>query len=122
MATKRQSISKLKKKAAPTEVPVRYYLPDSLHLEVSDNAIVRHTEDGFILLFMQIQHPFAITEEEISQITEVQSKCVASVFLTASRMVNLINALQTNLNIYIEKVKAAQEKTEQAANKSKKEA
>jgi hypothetical protein len=78
-------------------VPIVRQLPPDLVMHFVDSTIVTHTENEFILSFLQTQHPLAASKEEVQKVTQVVSECVARIVVTPRHMEQIVSALQTNL-------------------------
>lgn len=81
---------------------VLYILPNDLVAQYADNINILHTESEFVLSFTQIQHPLVGTNEEMQRLETVQAKCVARIIVAPEKMMAIINAMQNNLNIYMQ--------------------
>ena len=84
------------------------YLPDDLQTHYSDAMTVLHTENEFILSFMQTQFPLAGTKEELEAIPLVRRKCFARIIVSPKQMEAIINSMQDNMD----KFRAAYRKPE----------
>ncbi len=74
------------------------YLPDDLEAVYSDSMSVLHTENEFILSFMQTQFPLAGTKEELEAVQSVRRKCVARIIVSPKQMEAIINSMQDNID------------------------
>lgn len=81
------------------------YLPPDLIAHFVDNMLVVHTENEFILSFLQTEYPLAATKEELEQVGPIRTKCVARVIVSPNQMQSFIEALQTNFTKYINSYK-----------------
>ena len=77
-------------------IRVENYLPDDLLTHYSDGLTVVHTENEFVISFLQTQFPIAATKEELEQVEVLKRRCVARVIVSPQQMGKLIEALQEN--------------------------
>lgn len=78
-------------------IRVENYLPDDLLTHYSDGLTVVHTENEFVISFLQTQFPLAATKEELQQVEVLKRKCVAQVIVSPQQMEKVVEALQENL-------------------------
>ena len=78
-------------------IRVENYLPDDLLTHYSDGLTVVHTENEFVISFLQTQFPLAATKEELQQVEVLKRKCVAQVIVNPQQMKKVVEALQENL-------------------------
>lgn len=82
------------------DIPVQVFVPEDQFIDYTDAFAVSHSDEEFVISFLQLQYPIAITQEQLDSIKEAETVCVARIALTPKRMALLIEALQNNLNIY----------------------
>jgi hypothetical protein len=89
-------------KGTAREFPVQVYVPEDLSIQYADAFIVHHSDEEFVVSFMQLQYPIALTEEDYRKIRVVESLCFSRIALTPRRLEVLIDVLQQNLASYKE--------------------
>lgn len=95
---KEQSNKKLQAEdSANVSIPVVRYLPPDLVTHFADTTLVSHTQFEFAISFLQSQYPLAANKEELEQVEQVVTKCVARIVLTPHHMEELVGTLQRNL-------------------------
>ncbi len=111
MPTKKRPTKKAQ--AASDDGPVHFqnvvrFLPPDLTAHYADNMLVVHSENEFIISFLQTEYPLAGSREELNQVESLRTKCVARVIIHANRMADYIEALQANHTKYINTYKKAE--------------
>src|SRR6266511_1940735 len=82
------------------EVPIEWYVPESLVSRYATNMIVQHSEHEFILSFFDTPPPLIFGEsrlEELQKIKSIRATCVAQIIVAKERMSGFVNAMQENL-------------------------
>ena len=88
-------------------IPIEHVYPDSLETRFADHVVVQHTEHEFRILFYETRPPIMVgsVEERRARLEEIQSieaVCVARIVVPASRMPEMVRALNDNLAAYME--------------------
>lgn len=78
------------------EVRVKNVIPDGLAPIFSDNLIIKHERGIFHLYFMANQTPIIMTADELQNIEEVASVCVAHVIVAPEQMERNVKAINDN--------------------------
>lgn len=89
------------------EVPIKRILPEGLPLLFSDAFMVQQKDGMFVLSFLQIRNPLAITPEEIEAIESVEAHCVAQILLTPMEMRKNIEVMKENFQQFVEAVNSS---------------
>ncbi|MDQ3919845.1 MAG: DUF3467 domain-containing protein [Acidobacteriota bacterium] len=84
------------------DIPVEVFIPEDQYIDYADAFVINHTEEEFILSFLQLQFPIAISQEQLDKIKSAETVCIARIALTPKRLRILIQALQDNLRSYEE--------------------
>jgi hypothetical protein len=92
----------------PVIVNLERVLPADLVTQYTDNLLVLHTENEFILSFLQAQHPLAMGADELRQIGTIQSKCISRLIVSPNLLPKIIEALQQNYTKYLNNYKKAE--------------
>jgi hypothetical protein len=82
------------------EVPIEWYMPESLISRYATNMIVQHSEHEFIISFFDTPPPLILSEsriEELQKIKSIRATCVAQIIVAKDRMQGFVNAMQENL-------------------------
>lgn len=82
------------------EVPIEWYVPDSIISRYATNMVVQHTGQEFIISFFDTKPPIIIgqpTKEILDGLKSVRAECIARVIVSPTRMSQFIEVLQTNL-------------------------
>ena len=87
---------------ARKQIPVEVTIPEDQFTDYADAFTINHSTEEFVISFLQLQYPIAITQAELDKLKSVESICVARIALTPKRLQLLIEALQTNLQAYIQ--------------------
>jgi hypothetical protein len=96
------------------KIGLKYFVPPELEYQYADNLNVTHTENEFIISFVQLQHPLVATNEEMKAVDTVYGKCVARLIVSPRRMPAFIEAMSKNFNRYMEELKSSMEAEEGA--------
>ena len=86
------------------EVPINWSYPEDLKTNFVTNLVVQHTDQEFILSFFETLPPLLLGEVKKEDLKSVNAKCVARVVVTPKRMEEFINVMQSNLNIFKQKL------------------
>jgi hypothetical protein len=98
-----------------------YYTPEGLSSVYSDNVLVLHTENEFILSFFQLEHPYpsggvgddkTVSMKTPTDLSQLKARCVSRVIMSPNQMIRVINALQDNLAKYLKKAEEAKKANE----------
>lgn len=82
------------------ELPIEWYIPESMVSQYATNMVVQHSEDEFIISFFDTKPPLIIGEpnkEVLESLKSIRAQCIARIIVSASRMPKFVSALQTNL-------------------------
>lgn len=88
------------------EIPIEWYVPDSIVSQYATNMVVQHFEHEFIISFFETKPPLIIglpSKEQLQSLTSIRSTCIARIVVTTARMPTFVNALQTNLEKWLSK-------------------
>lgn len=83
-------------------LPIKWYVPDSMHSIYASNILVQILENEFKLSFFETKPPIRINES-YPVATEIRADCVASVILHPKKVISLIEALQRQVNVFVER-------------------
>lgn len=117
------------KEVPPDEKPIKkayqalpaYYVPEGLISVYSDNVLIMHTENEFILTFFQLEHPYpsggvgdgkTVSTRTPTDLSQLKARCVSRVIMSPNQMINVVTALQDNLAKYLKKVEEAKRANE----------
>ena len=93
------------------ELPIEWYVPDSVVRRYATNMVVQHTDQEFIISFFDIKPPLIVGEpsqEMLENLKSIRAECVAQIIVTAARMPKFVEALQTNLKNALSEAQARQ--------------
>lgn len=93
------------------EIPIEWYVPDSIVSQYATNMVIQHFEHEFIISFFDTKPPLIVgvpSKEVLESLKSIRAECVARIVVAAARMPGFVNALQTNLEKSLSK-KASQE-------------
>ena len=99
-----------------------FYEPEGFSAVYSDNAVVMHTENEFILSFFLADFPYSSDTvvdsreghfEFSSAVRPAKARCVARVIMSPNQMVKFVDALRGNLEKYLKRVEQAEEAEEE---------
>lgn len=82
------------------EVPIEWYVPDSIISRYATNMVIQHTGQEFIISFFDTKPPIIVgqpTKEILDSLKSVRAECIARVIVSPTRMSQFVEALQTNL-------------------------
>lgn len=116
---------KIIKKDGPTldeSVPIEWTIPENLIRRYANNMIVQRMENEFLISFFETVPPilFGPLEEKKKQaekVKSIKSVCIASIFVSPRKMPAFIQALQANLDRFIDQLKEEQGETETSKKK-----
>lgn len=82
---------------------IEWDVPDHTEAVFSNNVIVQHTDQEFILSFFVTFPPIILGDtKKIESIDSIKAKCVSRIVLTPEKMKSLIQAMQINYQKYEE--------------------
>lgn len=81
----------------PKKKPIAIVYRNDASIEYADSFVVAHSDQEFIISFLQFQHPIALTQEYYDQIPAIEALCLARIAVTPKRMRSLIETLQRTL-------------------------
>lgn len=93
-----------------------FYEPEGFSAVYSDNVVVVHTENEFILSFFQAEYSYPLGADmdsktgsmQISgEVKQIKARCVSRVIMSPNQMIKLVNVLQNNLAKYLKKAEQA---------------
>jgi hypothetical protein len=82
------------------ELPIEWYVPESVSSQYVTNMIVQYTEHEFVISFFDTKPPLIIgvpSKEALQNLKSIRAECVARIIVSPDRMPGFVNALQTNL-------------------------
>lgn len=97
------------------------YEPQGFSPVYSDNAVVMHTDDEFILSFYLSDHlysPGTTIDRKTGRVQipgdarKIKLRCVSRVIMSPNQMIKLANVLQDNVARYLNKAEQAKEAEE----------
>ena len=95
------------------QMPIRVVERDDASIEYADSFFVAHTEDEFILSFIQLQHPMAMTPEDAEKVESMDALVLSRIALTPRRMQAFIQVVQRDwLNFMADRASKQQGKKE----------
>lgn len=99
----------LEKKDKSVSIKINYKIPEDIQTHFSDNFVVQHQKDHFILTFYEmIQPPILGSEEErleqLSKIQQLDAKCISRIVVTPQKIEEIIKVLTENLENYKNKL------------------
>lgn len=84
------------------EVPIKWYVPDTIIARFANNMTIQTLEYEFKLSFFEVK-PEIRTDPMAPPPTEVRADCVASVIVNVAKLPEFIAALQKQLDSYVVK-------------------
>jgi hypothetical protein len=88
------------------EIPIEWYVPDSVVSQYATNMVIQHFENEFIISFFETKPPLIVgipSKEQLESLTSIRSTCIARIVVSAARMPTFVSALQTNLEKWLSK-------------------
>jgi hypothetical protein len=85
----------------PVLISVENYRPDDAVTFYSDGMVVVHTENEFVLSFLQTEFPLARTTEELKEVRSMRRKCIAQIIVSPPQAEAIISVLQENFAKYV---------------------
>ncbi len=87
------------------EVKIKFIYPDDLKSKFTNNIIVQHQKDHFVISFFETFLPGLLGSKEeqkkmLEKIDHVESKCIARLIVTPEKMADFIKAMESNYNNY----------------------
>ena len=83
-------------------VPIKWNIPDAMNSVYSQSVLVQVMENEFKIMFFELKPQPRLNKEDPPEKT-VQANCVASVILHPQKVISLINALQRQLKVFVER-------------------
>lgn len=81
------------------EVPIKWYVPDTIITRFASNMVIQTLEHEFKLSFFEA-NPEIRTDPIAPPLAEVRADCVASVIVNIAKMPGFIAALQKQMDLY----------------------
>jgi len=98
------------------ELPIEWYLPDSIVSRYATNMVVQRAEHEFIISFFEVKPPLILGEISATNAREkigsVRAECIARVVIAKERMPKFVEALQTNLGQHLSAHSVAKEESD----------
>jgi hypothetical protein len=100
-----------------------FYEPEGFSAVYSDNVVVMHTENEFILSFFQTDFPYPSDTvvdskaghfELSSGVSGTRARCVSRVIMSPNQMIKFVDALRGNLEKFLKRVERAKEAEEES--------
>lgn len=89
------------------ELPVEWYVPESIVSRYATNMVVQYTGQEFIISFFDLKPPIILGEpnkDALENLKSVRAECIARVIVSPSRMPKFVEVLQTNLANSLSKI------------------
>lgn len=100
MAAKKADTEKKETIAIPVGIPIEWYVPEGHITPTAFNMTVQIMEDVFKVSFFEVKPPIQINESTPPP-SKIRADCIASVFITPSRLPKFIDILQQQYNNYM---------------------
>jgi hypothetical protein len=84
------------------ELPIEYIVEDT-EISYSDNVVIQHLPDRFIISFFQHEHPVILSEEQLERQTTARFFPVARIALTPREALEFSQSLQDNVEKWLAK-------------------
>ena len=86
-------------------IPIKWHIPDDLHPVYANNLLVQHSPHEFRIAFYDLEPPLLVGSDEeqaaqLAALEHIRARCVAQVVVSPTRLRDLIEALQKNLETY----------------------
>lgn len=81
-------------------IPLEYLGAEDLTMMFTDNIVVMHTDEYFVVDFYQNQQPLILQPEDALKVKSVRSKCIGRFAMTPNQMKKFAEALNGNLEKY----------------------
>jgi hypothetical protein len=86
----------------PTEIdiPIEWYIPESLMSRYATNMIVQNSEHEYIISFFDMRPPIIIgvpPKEVLEHLKSIRATCVAQLIVAKDRMPGFVEAMQTHV-------------------------
>lgn len=96
------------------KLPIEWCYPDDLITRYSNNIVVQHTKNEFILSFFEVRPPVIFGElehvqQELDKMASIRAECIARIVVSPEQIANFIKALQDNFDKYKSRVETASE-------------
>lgn len=82
-------------KPKSVEVPIEYMMPEGMLGVYSDNLLVQHTENEFLLTFFQLNHVARLGPVEAP--ASIPAQCVARIIMHPKHFEAIVETLNRNL-------------------------
>jgi len=86
-------------------IPIKWHVSDNIITRFASNMVVQAIENEFKISFFETK-PEINLDPSAKPPKEMPAECVASVIITADRLQNFIDVLQTQVNLYKSRIKA----------------
>jgi hypothetical protein len=85
-------------KSVEVSKPLKWEIPQDMPILWTNNFVIQHTENEFILTFFQVTPPILIqpTREDIEAIESVPARAIARIALTPHAMAELLDVITEN--------------------------
>jgi len=83
-------------------VPIKWNIPETMHSVYASNTLIQVMEHEIKLTFFEMKPPIRINTND-PLVTEVQADCVASVILHPKKVLSLIEGLQRQLKLFVDR-------------------
>jgi hypothetical protein len=84
--------------SSPVMFKVENYIAEDVKVFYSDAMIALHTENEFILSFLQTEFPVAQGTEELRQVKTVRRKCMVQIIVNPKQAEAILRVLQENVD------------------------
>lgn len=88
-------------------LPIRWNVPKDIPTLHATNLLVQHSADEFVVMFFEVRPPILLDPVEAQKYLEnsgeLEAECLARIVITPERMVDFIEAMQTNYDRYMAK-------------------
>ena len=100
MAKKKSTNGKEKESVEIVNVPIEWHMPEGVMTPFASNMIVQSLEHEFKLSFFETKPPIRSAGSGNPTPSGVRADCIASVIVSAEKLPEFINALQSQLDKY----------------------
>ena len=86
------------------ELPIEYYVPETIVSHYATTLAVQHAEHEFIVSFFEIMPPLILgpdKDEQVRNLDSVRAVCVARIIIAKDRMPGFIKALETHQQLVL---------------------
>jgi len=100
-------MAKTKKATHPKSLPLEWFFPEGLVSRYSNNIMVQHSRNEFIISFFEARPPLLIgTLDRIERVQRetkaISAECVARIVVSPNKMRDFIKVLNRNIETYEE--------------------